>query len=156
MKKKIILGFILVLALGGLGTYALINYGYSKGARSGKLVKLSKKGFIFKTYEGTLDLGSGDQLTWDFSIHEADVGEELLNKMGKTVKLEYRELLFKLFFHTKYDVINWQIVRDQEAEELLCRLVHQIRQFPKMVEALRPRILSDDPSLLSEIRKCQK
>ena len=98
MKNKIILASILLLAILGAGTFGVLTHSYSNGVRTGKLVKLSKRGMLLKTYEGTLDLGSGDKLTWDFSIHDDKLGAELLKHTGQIVQLEYREILFKLFY----------------------------------------------------------
>ena len=92
MKIKIIFIFSIALIILGTISYGLLNYPYSEGVRSGKLVKISKKGVVYPTYEGTLDLGSGDQLTWNFSVHSRDVGDKLVKQSGKQVKLQYDEL----------------------------------------------------------------
>ena len=156
MKKKIIFFAFILLILCILGIALVLNYGYSDGYRTGKLVKLSKKGLLYKTYEGTLDLGSGDQLTWLFSLHKDEIGEELVKHTGKTVRLNYKEHLFKLFYATKYNVVGWEIVRQDNDYELLCRLVDIIKLDTDLVEKLRPIILANDRELIYEIRKCQK
>ena len=94
MKLKISLFIILSLIALASISYGLVSIPYSQGVRSGTLVKLSKKGILYSTYEGTLDLGSGDQLTWNFSIHDKKVGEQLVSLSGKKVKLNYDELFF--------------------------------------------------------------
>lgn len=145
--------FILFLILGA-ASYGLLNYSYSNGIRSGKLVKLSKKGAIIKTYEGTLDLGSGDQLTWDFSIHDHDLGEELVKKTGQQVKLEYRELLYKVFYTTKFDVTSWSLLRVAGSENF-CRLVNVLRKSRFVVGKVKDLMSEHDPDLLEAARKCQ-
>ena len=127
MKKNIILSLVAVALLTTGLCYLFLTYTYSSGHRVGKLVKLSKKGFVTKTWEGTMDLGSGDQLTWQFSVHKDDIGHELSKHSGKMVRLEYRELLWKVFYETKYDVIAWKIIRAEEEMTLLCRLVNIMR-----------------------------
>ena len=107
MKK--IMAFVLALLLILCGLYLVNAFSYSSGIRSGKLVKLSKKGLLFKTYEGTLDLGSGDQLTWGFSVRDSKVGKMMLNNIGQYVELKYDEKLLKLFYKTKYDVVDMKI-----------------------------------------------
>lgn len=158
MKKKFIGWSILILILGGAISYGILQYSYSNGQRTGKLVKLSKKGFFPKTYEGTLDLGSGDKLTWDFSVHNEKLGEEIINLSGRMVTLEYRELLWKIFYDTKYDVISYRLVEDPKGDSLkmLCRFVDVLRNNKEIVEMIRPLILKYDPDLLSDIRNCQK
>lgn len=156
MKKNIILSLVVLgLLTTGLG-YLFLTYTYSSGHRVGKLVKLSKKGFVPKTWEGTMDLGSGDQLTWQFSVHKDDIGDELSKHSGKMVRLEYRELLWKVFYETKYDVIAWKIIRPEEEMTLLCRLVNIMRKNSAIVEMTRPLIEEFDQDLMINIRECQR
>ena len=120
-------------------------------------MKLSRKGFLPKTWEGTLDLGSGDRLTWDFSVHDDEIGEKLKAQSGKMVNLEYRELLWKLFYNTKYDVTSWSLNdRGENDVNLLCRFVAVLRKDKAIVEKIRPMIERYDLGLLSKIRECQK
>ena len=137
MKTKITI-FILIIILGVLGiSYGLVSIPYSEGVRSGRLVKLSKKGILYSTYEGTLDLGSGDQLTWNFSIHDKKIGEQLVKLSGQKVKLSYDELFFKLFYETKYNVLNFKLVNEGQADGSFCELVTVVRSFPEIVKVLR-------------------
>jgi len=156
MKTKLIGILILIgLILAG-ASYVILNYSYSAGNRVGKLVKLSKKGFLPKTWEGTLDLGSGDRLTWDFSVHDDELGEKLQKHSGKMVNLEYRELLWRLFYETKYDVTSWELTDAKENDmAMLCRFVDVLRKDKKIVEIIRPMIQQYDSSLLEKIRECQ-
>jgi hypothetical protein len=154
VKRKIILFLFLLGAVLSAATYGLLNYSYSDGIRSGKLVKLAKKGAILKTYEGTLDLGSGDQLTWDFSIHDSELGEALVKKTGQQVKLEYRELLYKVFYSTKYDVVSWSMLR-VAGNENFCRLVNVIRNSKFIVDKVKDLIEKHDASLIEDARRCQ-
>jgi len=118
---------------------------------------LSKKGVLLKTYEGTLDLGSGDKLTWDFSIHDDKVGKELVRHSGKVVQLEYGELLFKIFYGTKYNVFSFKILdKNPDPMKYLCRLVNLLRKNHEIVNAVRQLINSNDPNFLNIIRECQK
>ena len=158
MKKKIFGWLILILLIICGISYGILQYSYSQGQRTGKLVKLSKKGFLPKTYEGTLDLGSGDALTWDFSVHDEKLGEQILELSGKTLTLEYRELLWKIFYDTKYDIIGFKQVSDsnENSVKLLCRFVEVLRQDKNIVEQIRPLLLKYDSELLEKIRKCQK
>ena len=71
------------------------TYTVSEGTRSGLLFKVSKKGYVFKTYEGQLHLGGSmmltPQSTWDFSAKDEAVYQQLQKFEGKTVTLRYRE-----------------------------------------------------------------
>ena len=157
MKKKILLFLIIFIVILIGATYGILNYPYSKGVRSGKLVKISRKGMVIKSYEGILDLGSGDQLTWQFSVHNKRRGERLAKLSGKYVRLEYRELLYKLFYDTKYDITS--VEREDSKEEdqfFFCRLVNIMRKKRSIVEKVKPLVEQSDPELLHEIRRCQQ
>ncbi len=156
MKKKIIITLFVLLAILCGVAWGILNFGYSKGVRSGKLVKISRKGFLFKTYEGTLDLGSGDKLTWEFSVHDAQLGEDLVASTGQNVSLEYKELLHKIFYNSKYNVVNFKRVRPQgEDKATFCRLVNILRSKRSVVEVVRPMIEKLDPTLMLDIKDCQ-
>jgi len=100
MKKiliKIGIGILLFLTV-----YVLFVYfaTYSKGYRSGELVKISERGVVFKTWEGTLSQGVSDELQFHFSIEDKDteVIDLLKTLQGKSVRLTYIE---------RYDTFFW-------------------------------------------------
>ena len=158
MKLKLITIFLILLVLTGAAGYVIVTYPYSSGARTGRLVKLSKKGIILPTYEGILDLGSGDKLTWEFSIHDKKLGEELTKLSGQKVRLDYDELFFKLIFDTKYNVVKYAVVQEAQAfveDKRFCRLVNVMRHSQNVVEEIRNKINEIDPELLIEVRSCQ-
>ncbi len=156
MKKKILGWLLFFILISTAISYGVLQYSYSNGQRTGRLVKLSKKGFFPKTYEGTLDLGSGDRLTWDFSIHDEKLGKQIIGHSGKMITLEYRELLWKILYETKYDVTGFKLIdQGTSSTEFLCRFVQVLRQNKKLVEAIRPMILRYDFELLPHIQKCQ-
>ena len=158
MKFKIALIFLSIGALLLIAAYGILNYSYSTGVRSGKLVKISKKGFIYPTYEGTLDLGSGDKLTWQFSVHDDQLGEELSKYSGKEVKLSYQEIFFRLVYETKYNITSYKLLTKnaEDSDQRFCRLVNILRRSPKLVSVSKKFILKHDPELLTLIRSCQK
>ena len=160
MKIKLIGIFIIISLILGGSTYLIFTYPYSSGMRSGKLVKLSKKGILYPTYEGILDLGSGDKLTWEFSVHDKKLGEELTKHSGSMVKLEYNELFYKVLFETKYNVTSYEIIQPNglasTTDKRFCRLVNVMRRSFPVVTTIRENILKFDKELLDEVRKCQK
>lgn len=87
----------------GIGYFIYRTYTISEGSRAGTLFKISKKGVVFKTYEGQLHLSGSvmltTQSTWDFSAENAQVYQELQKYEGKNVKCYYRE---------KVDAFPWQ------------------------------------------------
>jgi hypothetical protein len=92
----------LLLVLGGLvllaALYTLftLHWSYSEGERAGILQKFSRKGFVFKTYEGELAMFIVPGVTptiWDFSVRDRHVAESLNGALGKRVVLHYTEHL---------------------------------------------------------------
>lgn len=102
MLRKILFFLILALVLGLAGFYFWNTMTYSEGNRAGYLIKISKKGYIFKTYEGELNLGgvtSGDVTAimgnnrWEFSVQDEAVYNKLQQYEGKQISVHYRQQL---------------------------------------------------------------
>ncbi len=79
----------------------------STGKRVGNMTKISKKGKVYKTWEGTLDEGSGDKLTSYFSVRNEELGQELYDYEGREVVIKYEEYIVGWPWDTKYNVISW-------------------------------------------------
>jgi hypothetical protein len=105
--------------------YVLIcGMSYSSGTRSGVVIKLSQKGYVFKTYEGELNLGGiseGDGTImptriWRFSVHKKNTGvyDAITKSQGKHVRLYYKEILKNFFWQseTPYLIEKVEIVRE--------------------------------------------
>ncbi len=92
--KKILAIIILTIVILFGSWYAAVYYtSYSKGVRSGELIKFSNKGVLFKTWEGEISQGiSGAQI---FSFSVEDKNKEVIKKLkdfqGRYVKLTYIE-----------------------------------------------------------------
>lgn len=122
--KKFVIRFVLVLIVLAIGTLFFISSAsFSTGYRAGVPIKVSHKGFLFKTWEGQLNVGgltnSGQgaiPTTWDFSIPgDAEVVREKIEQAitdGNRVKLQYKEKYVKLFWKgdTKYFVSDVEIL----------------------------------------------
>ena len=125
IKLKSILKKVLyiLIALFILVTLFLYYANYSTGYRAGVPTKISSKGIIFKTNEGTLNVGgltnSADgaiPTTWDFTVKSSD--DEVLNRIdeaiknAKRVKLLYNEKYVKFFWRgdTKYFVYDVEVI----------------------------------------------
>ena len=106
------------LVLFSAGYYAWRTYTLSEGTRIGVLFKISKKGIVFKTYEGQLQLGGADimnaQSVWDFSAKNAGVYEKMQDFEGKMVKCHYRVLVnaFPWQGDTNYIVYDAELVKE--------------------------------------------
>lgn len=106
VKKLLIAAFVLSI-LAGVGYYLFASMVYSDGSRTGQLIKISEKGYVFKTYEGSLSLGGisvEDDKTnigsiWEFSVLDEAVFQKMISLRGKKVVVQYEE---------KYRVIPWK------------------------------------------------
>ena len=107
LKRFSLIAVALLLLVGGIVAYITIGYNYSDGDRAGNIVKFSRKGYIFKTHEGQLQLGSSNSI-WDFSVTDEAVATQLQDaaNQGKRVVLKYHEKLYQFDWRgdTKYIV----------------------------------------------------
>jgi hypothetical protein len=96
MTLKRLLLALPVLALLTLAYFTVaLKWSYSSGERAGWIQKLSKRGWVCKTWEGELALVSipGTSSVEKFAFTAADdvIAEELTQVMGKRVNLHYEE-----------------------------------------------------------------
>jgi len=123
--KKVIAILVVVL----LAVMAFFYFGiYSEGTRAGTIIKVSKRGTIFKTHEGQLNVNAfgavkgkgGLNESFEFSIPE---NPELLKKIdgliGQPVRLSYEEkyFLFPWLGETKYLVTDVELNADASSSE---------------------------------------
>ncbi len=101
--------------------YILTGWSYSDGERAGTVSKFSRRGFVFKTYEGVLNVGgfSGEtgSLTpqyFDFSVKDDAVAAKITDavKTGQRVTLHYEEKILKMPWNgeTKYYITDVELV----------------------------------------------
>ncbi len=99
IKKYLYLALTLFILIVGVYVYWSFFFSYSDGTRTGLLQKFSRKGTIFKTYEGELILSSvasSKNVTiasekFLFSVQDEAVALQLENLQGKTVDVHYQE-----------------------------------------------------------------
>jgi len=89
---------------------------FSEGYRAGELIKISKRGLIFKTWEGRLSQGVSEEQQFNFSVQKGDkeVLEKLKEFQGKKVKVTYIERFgtFIWLGDTKYYVKEVEILKE--------------------------------------------
>ena len=103
----IVLGITLLI---GLGYFVYSQLTYSDGYRSGQLVKISRRGVLFKTHEGTLNISpNGIMTAWEFSVKNAQVSDKLERMEGKLVRVHYLQ---------RYQVFFWQGETDYIVDEV--------------------------------------
>jgi hypothetical protein len=95
--RNFVIKFVLILLLvfSALVYWFCYNV-YSDGERTGLLTKLSRKGNIFKTYEGEMLIGNFQQAPnvmvpekFFFSVKDQSIADSLMKMQGKQVSLSY-------------------------------------------------------------------
>jgi hypothetical protein len=89
---SIVVGLPLIVFI--LWTTIALNYTYSSGERAGFLQKISKRGWVCKTWEGDLQLtalpGAAPE-KFNFSVRSDSVAQVLNSLAGKQVVLTYAQ-----------------------------------------------------------------
>jgi hypothetical protein len=100
-----------------LWTWVTLGYVYSTGERAGYVQKLSKKGWLCKTWEGELAMvnlpGSVTPQIFNFTVRSDSIASILEQDLGKRVSLTYQQHLgvpSSCFGETEYFVSNVRIV----------------------------------------------
>lgn len=86
---------IIIILLIGAGLIYWFYYNvYSSGNRDGILIKITKKGNVFKTLEGEMWLSCRQMLNSEkfyFSIEDQQLADSLTNMQDQCVKLSYKQ-----------------------------------------------------------------
>ncbi|MCX9156236.1 hypothetical protein OPU71_08895 [Niveibacterium sp. 24ML] len=116
-KKWILILLVATIGLAGLYTYGSLHYAYSSGERAGFVLKLSRKGWLCKTWEGELNMlaipGSLPE-KFAFTVPDDAVAEKINQALGKQVTLHYDEhkgIPSTCFGDTPYFVTGVEIIK---------------------------------------------
>ena len=116
---RIVAAIIVAVALAVAGYFWVVfAWSYSTGERAGWVQKLSKKGWICKTWEGELTMISMPGAVpekFQFTVRDAAVADRINRAMGKRVALHYEEkvgLPTSCFGETRYFVTRVTEVQD--------------------------------------------
>ncbi|MFL6710001.1 MAG: hypothetical protein ACJ8HI_17510 [Massilia sp.] len=97
-KSRVTTIFLLLIAVAialfAAYTWAALHISYAEGERAGLLQKFSRKGWICKTWEGEILLTSMPGAIpekFEFSVRDDAVAKQLMEAMGKRVKLGYEQ-----------------------------------------------------------------
>jgi len=85
---------IAAVALFALYTWVVLHWSYSEGERAGYLQKLSRKGWLCKTWEGEILLSSMPGAIperFAFTVRDENVVRQLQAAMGQRVQLTYQQ-----------------------------------------------------------------
>lgn len=169
-KSKLFYAFLFI-ALLFLAKWVLWDMEISSGKRVGNLTKLSKVGKIpfLKTWEGTLDEGSGDKLTTEFSIENEELAKELYSYEGKQVILYYTQNVLSFPRETTTKIVSWKpkeaaVVNNPEDQtqapqldhSLFCAMLGAIYKNQDLYQKVKEFIKTDNPYLYYQYEKCNK
>jgi len=110
--KKAVRILLLVVIVGGAGTFAFLYWGtFEDGVMAGKILRVSKKGVVFKTYEGKMNLETFGALkgtspiaeSFDFSIEKSETD---LIKQLEEVALSGERV--NMYFVKRYVSFPWR------------------------------------------------
>jgi len=107
MGVIVMLVFVPIVALTG----GLLE-GYSDGYREGYITKVSQRGVVFKTFEGQMQIGTGQQAAlqepFEFSISDPDMAEFVESYLGEKVRLKYKQWLIMPYWvgSSGYDIVE--------------------------------------------------
>lgn len=106
--KKLLLTLLLV----AIAVFAFLYWGtYENGVMAGKVVRVSEKGMVFKTFEGKLSLETFGALkgtspiaeTFDFSVEKSD--QEVIQNLQQVALSGER---VNLYFKKRYMTFPWR------------------------------------------------
>ena len=119
VTAKIIKRVFIILIIAILALFSFLYWGtYESGVMAGKVLRISEKGIVFKTFEGKLSLDTFGALkgvspiaeTFDFSVQKRDTvvikSLEQVALSGERVNLHFKKRYMRFFWRgdTKYFV----------------------------------------------------
>lgn len=116
--KRFLIFLVLLVGAGALYFLVVLNWNFSTGERAGWVQKLSKKGWICKTWEGEMAMVTMPGAVPEkflFTVWDDAVADEINKKIGKRVALHYEEkvgLPTTCFGETRHFVTRVTLVDD--------------------------------------------
>jgi hypothetical protein len=115
----ILLTVLLLLPVLVFGTWSWItlNYSYSNGDRAGYIQKISRKGWLCKTWEGELamaNLPGTMPEVFSFSVRNDSIARALEKNVGKRVSItseQHRGVPTSCFGDTQYYITNVRVIQ---------------------------------------------
>jgi hypothetical protein len=110
-----------ILLLSTAWLWLVLNWNYSEGERAGYMQKLSKRGWLCKTWEGEIamvTMPGAIPEKFEFTVRDDALAEKINQLAGKRVVLSYRQHKFipsTCFGETEYFVSDIREVADTQA-----------------------------------------
>jgi hypothetical protein len=113
---KVLVGIVVIALLGLAGfTYLTLHWSYSEGERAGYVQKLSRRGFICKTWEGEMAMVTMPGTVAEkflFTVRNEAVAAKVNAAVGKRMALHYEQhkwLPSSCFGDTEYFVTDVRV-----------------------------------------------
>jgi len=114
---KVLVGLVVVVVLGLVGfTWITLHWSYSEGERAGYVQKLSKKGFVCKTWEGEMAMVTMPGTVAEkflFTVPTDAIAAKLNANVGKRMALHYQQhkwIPTSCFGETEYFVTDVRVM----------------------------------------------
>ena len=94
MTSKLLLSLVALAGLAALYTWGTLTWSYSEGERAGYVQKLSRRGWLCKTWEGELamvTMPGAIPEKFIFSVRSDEVAAQINKSLGKRVALVYQQ-----------------------------------------------------------------
>ncbi len=151
--RKIFTFLVLILLCVAGYSYWMYFRVYSEGSREGQLQKFSRKGNIFKTYEGELVQSSMRSLStkvFYFSVSDQKIADSLESLVGRDIKLHYNEFNKSLpwrgeDYSKSASVQNGEISSGQYIVDRIDLVLPQATNYPQQVPANLPQQIAPAP-----------
>jgi hypothetical protein len=94
VTSKLLLSLVALAGLAALYTWGTLTWSYSEGERAGYVQKLSRRGWICKTWEGELamvTMPGAIPEKFIFSVRSDEVAALINKSLGKRVALVYQQ-----------------------------------------------------------------
>ncbi|HUI60965.1 MAG TPA: hypothetical protein VLX90_12115 [Steroidobacteraceae bacterium] len=115
MVRALIIIVVLVIGILAGFTWVTLHWAYSEGERAGYVQKLSRKGWICKTWEGEMAMvtmpGTVSE-KFNFTVRDAAVAAKLNASIGRRMDLHYEQHRFipsACFGETQYFVTDGRV-----------------------------------------------
>jgi len=115
---RVLIGLLVIAALVAGYFWAVLHWSYASGERAGWVQKLSRKGWLCKTWEGEMAMVSMPGSTtekWDFTVWDKSTVQQINKLMGRRVSLHYEQhvgLPTSCFGETRYYITGVTLVEE--------------------------------------------
>lgn len=110
--RSLAIGLTVLLGLAAAWTWLTLNWNYAEGERAGYVQKLSRKGWLCKTWEGEIamvTMPGAIPEKFEFTVRDDSVAQKINALAGKRVVLHYKQHKFvptSCFGETEYFIAD--------------------------------------------------